>query len=333
VQQYPEEQSHAPEFTCDETLRNSQYSTQMQALGAAVSDDAKEIFTLLQSQKFFLIVTLLNTITNTNITVTQTVGTITTKLQIDVSVPMDGCLLISCNLTANIATVNINISSSQAIGGVRIGLSAPSIVAPNNEAKELFFAQSFTISNHTMSQQPYFNVELIQVINETRPLSVNDVSNYSGLWIPVFIQDDDQNFYTQTDFDNYHTNFYTILTIDITEAAYYIYNLEKPIVKTTKAIFKNILFATMCLEMFGFAFLIFKLAIIPLVQLIVSRISPKVEESKEKKDGENDDDDDESEKEEDKEKHDSDDDDDDDDETAKKFEPGKNEWYIPNSKI
>jgi len=331
LQQYPEEQSQAPEFTCDETLRNSQYSTQMQALGAAVSDDAKKIFTLLQSQKFRIIVTLLNTITNTNITVTQTVGTITTKLLPDISVPITGCLLISCNLTTNIATVNINISSSQAIGGVRISLSAPSIADQNNEAKELFFAQSFTMSNRTMSQQPYFNVELIQVINETRPLSVNDVSNYSGLWIPVFIQDDDQNFYTQTDYDNYHTNFYTILTIDITEAAYYIYNLEKPIVKTTKAIFKNILFATMCLEMFGFAFLIFKLAIIPLVQLIISRISPKVEESKEKKDGENDDDD--SEKEEDKEKHDSDDDDDDDDEIAKKkLKPGKNEWYIPNSK-
>jgi len=337
VKQYPQDQSHAPDFSCDQTLRNSLFSSQMQPLGAAVSNDAKEIFTLLQSQQFLLIVTLLNTITNTTITVEQTVGTITTKLQTDISIPVDGCLVISCNLTANIATVNINISSSQTIGGVRIGLSAPAIVNQNSEAKELFFANSFTMSNQTMSQEPYFNLELIQVINETRSLSVNEASQYSGLWIPVFIVDDDQNFYTASEFADYHTNYSTILTIDISEAAYYIYNVEKPITKTTSAIFKNILFASMCLEIFGFVFLIFKLAIIPLVRLIISRVWPKEEEKSKEKNGENDDDD-ESEKEEDKAKDDSDDDDDDDDvddEKSKKskLKPGKNDWYMPNVKI
>jgi hypothetical protein len=269
--------------------------------------------------------------------VEQTVGTITTKLQPDLSVPVNGCLVISCNLTANIATISINISSSQSIGGVRIGLSAPAIVNQNSEAKELFFATSFTMSNQTMSQEPYFNVELIQVINETRPLSVNEVSQYSGLWIPVFITDNEQNFYTASEFTSYHTNYSTILTIDITEAAYYVYNVEKPITKTTSAIFKNVLFASMCLEIFGFAFLIFKLAIIPLVRLIISRVWPKEEESKEKNGENENDDDDESEKEEDKEKYDSDDDDDDEDEDEKskksKLKPGKNEWYMPDVKI
>jgi len=333
IKQYPDETSQAPEFSCDQTLRNSQFSSQMQSLGAVVSDSAKTIFNLLQSQQYTLTVTLLNTIVGTNITVEETVGTITKQLQTVLSAPVNGCLVISSNLTENIATININISGSQAIGGVRIGLSAPAIVDQNSVANELYFANSYTMTNRTMSQDPYFNIELIQVINETKPLSINNVSQYSGLWIPTFIMDNDQNFYTQTEYDQYHTNLYTILTIDITQATYYVYNIEKPIIKTTGVIFKNILFASMCLEIFGFAFLIFKLIIIPFIRLIIRLVWSKKEEKEESKEenDDNDSDDDETKK---TEEHKSDDDDDDDEIPQKiKLEPGKNEWYMPDIKI
>ena len=327
IQQYPQATSKEPEFTCDETLRNSQFFSRMQALGAAVPDTMKEIFSLLKSQKFTLIVTLLNTLVNQNIVVTQTVGSIVTKLNIDLSAPTNGCLVISCNLTANIATVNINISTTNLIGGVSIGLSGPGTSDQYNQLKELNFSQSFYIANRTMSQDPYITIELIQIINETKPLSsVTDVSKYSGLWIPTFIKDDDQNFYTLADYETYHTQLYTILTVDITQAAYYVYNVEKPIIKTTAVIFKNILFASMCVEILAFAFLIVKLAIGPLFRLIIRLIySKKEEESKEE--------DDESEKEE-EEEHKSDDDDEVIDETPKQvnLKPGINEWYTPNIK-
>jgi hypothetical protein len=305
----------------------------MQSLGAAVTGDAQTIFNVLQSQQFILSVTLLNTISNTNTTVTETVGTITKTLQCNFSVPTNGCLIISCNLTSNIATININISSSQAIGGVRISLSALSIVNQNSQAKELYFANSFTMTNRTMSQEPYFSIELFQVINETKPLSATDVSQYSGLWIPIFTKDDDRNFYILSDFEKYHTQLFTILTIDINQAAYYVYNIEKPIIKTRGVIFKNILFASMCMELFGFAFLIFKLVIVPSVQLIMRLIRPKEKESKEENDNDDGDSDD-NEKEEKEEENKSDDDDDDEEIPQKiKFGFGKNEWYMPDVKI
>jgi hypothetical protein len=328
LKQYPIETSRAPDFSCDTTLRNSQFSSQMQSLGAAVSDSIKTIFNLLNSQQFTLTVTLLNTIVNTNIIVTQTLGTITTQLQSELFVPTSGCLVVICNLTSNIATVNINILSSQTIGGVRISLSAPAIANQNIVAKEVFFVNSFTMTNRTMSQDPYFSIELIQVINETRPLSLNDLSDYSGLWIPTFSQDNDRNFQIESDYEQYHTGSYTILTIDISQAAYYIYNVEKPIIKTTASIFKNILFASMCIEIFGFAFLILKLAIVPLVRFIIQRIQSKGEESKE----DNKNDDDESEKET-EEKEESDNDNADEVLQKTKFGLGKNDWYIPDVNI
>jgi hypothetical protein len=302
----------------------------MQALGAAIPDSAKTIFNLLNSQQFSLTVTLLNTIVDTTITVEQTVGTITTTLQPDLSVPIDGCLVILCNLTANIATVNITISGSQAIGGVRFGLSATGIVDQNSEAQEVYFASTFTMSNRTMSQNPYFSIELIQDINETKPLSLNGQSNYSGLWIPTYTQDSDRNFYTLDNYEKYHTNSYTILTIDISQAAYYIYNIQQPIVKSTSATFNNILFASMCMEIFGFVLLIFKLGIVPLIRLIIRLIQLEEEKSKEKKD----DDDDESDNEK-KEKKEEETESDDDDEIPPKIklEPGENEWYTPDVKI
>jgi hypothetical protein len=300
----------------------------MQSLGAAVSGNMTQLFNLLQLQKFTLIVTLLNTIVNTNVIVSQTIGTITTKLNIDLSTPTNGCLVISCNLTSNIATININVSSMQTIGGISIGLSGPGTTDRNIEAKDLNFSNTFSMTNRTMSQEPYFSVELIQVINETKPLSLTDASQFSGLWIPTFTTDEDQNFYVESDYEKYHTKYYTILTIDITQAAYYIYNEEKPIIKTTSVIFKNILFVSMCMEIIAFIFLMVKLVIGPLLQFIVRLTCSKEKESEEKIEHG---DEGESEKEEVNES----DSDDDVGETPRKIklEPGLNEFYMPDVKI
>jgi hypothetical protein len=296
----------------------------MQALGTPVPDDAKEIFNLLASQKFHLIVTLLNTIVDTNVIVTQTVGLITQQLSTVLSVPIDGCLAISCNLTANIATITLTILSSQAIGGVAISLWAPGIVGVNNQVKELNFSYSFTMLNRTMSQQPSFDMELIQVINETKPLSSSAASQYSGLWIPAFSQDEDLNFQTQSYYEQYHINPSTILTIDISQADYYIYNSEQPIIRSASVIFKNLLFASMCLEIFAFAFLFFKLFVIPVLKIIRQLIWSEFEESKEENENE------ESEKEE-EEEHESEDDSGEMPQQIE-FELGTNEWYTPNVK-
>lgn len=295
----------------------------MRSLGTPIPTSARKINHLLNSQQFTLTVTLLNTNIDANVTAKQIIGARTTQLRRHLSVPNSGCLIISCNLTSILAVVVLNVSSYQTIGGVRIGLSASSTVDGTNIAQEVAFSNSFNVTHRIMSQQPYFTIELIQVINETKPLAVIGTSNYSGLWIPTFTQDSDRNFYSESGFEQYHTRPYTLLTIDIQQGTYYIYNIEKPIVKTTAVIFKNFLFASMCMEIFGFVLLIFKLAIMPLVRLIIRLIRSKKDETKE-------DDNDESEEEEEvPEESDSEDD----RPQIVRFGPGENQWYKSDVQI
>ena len=303
----------------------------MQSLGALIPDDAKTIFSLLSLQKFTLVVTLLSTTINSssNVTILQKVGAVTTALSARLSSPVDGCLMISTNLTTDIAEITIDISSSARIGGVRIGLQAPAISQEYNTVQELNFANGFVISNRTLSQEPYFGIELIQIVNETRGFSVNEPSNYSGLWIPTYSKDDTRNFFSLSDYEKYHTSSYTIITIDITKAAYYIKNLEKPIIKTARVLFKNFLFATTCMEIIGFGVVVFKLAIIPAIRLIVNKVRSKEQE---KTEGENANSESEEEQEEEEEEE-SDINDGDEIPQIIKYGPGQNDWYTPDVQI
>ncbi|CAF0993148.1 unnamed protein product [Adineta ricciae] len=332
LKQYPKETSEAPDFTCDETLRNSQFSSRMQSLGAAIPADTATIFNLLSQQSFVATVTLLNTVVNLTVTVEKTIGTITEQLQRDLYVPTDGCIVISFNLTTNMATITVNITGSTAIGGVRIGLYGPEIVDINNKVQELNFSYAFIIQNQTLSQEPYFEMDLIQVINETKGLSTGAPSQFSGLWIPKFSKDDDRNFQTLAEYEKYHAESQTTLTIDLTQSMYYIYNIEQPIIKTANVVFKNILFVSMCMELFGFGFLFFKLAISPLCRLVSRLICQKNDESKE----ENNEGESESEKEEEEEDSDDESDGNEEDvhEIPKQIElpPEKTKWYKPNPK-
>jgi hypothetical protein len=54
------------------------------------------------------------------------------------------------------------------------------------------------------------------------------------------------------------------LTINIAETSYYIKNVQSPIAKQAEIIFHTLLFAIVCLELSGLAFLIIKLLLIPL---------------------------------------------------------------------
>ena len=55
----------------------------------------------------------------------------------------------------------------------------------------------------------------------------------------------------------------TTLTVVITEAAYYIKNVQSPIAKKSEVMFRTLLFSFLCLEMFAMTFLVAKLIILP----------------------------------------------------------------------
>jgi hypothetical protein len=253
----------------------------MQSLGLPVLAEEQPLFDMLDNQSFTLNVAFINTdFTANNLAVSQQLGSILLNLPQQTNLT-NGILSVSTNLTSHSTTIIFNVSDSSAVGAIRVGLTGPSMKNNNYYVRELNFSNVFNYTNRTVTQDPMITVQLIKLINETKPLSDNDDSQYSALWIPTFIVNSDQLFYSETDFRLYHVLDNTVLTVEITEATYYIYNREEPITKLTEVIFTDILFTTMCIELFGLTFLFFKLAILPILKRLfgfcfgTEKITPK----------------------------------------------------------
>lgn len=281
INQYPIETAPDATFACDLTLRNAKFSTSMQSLGTPFVEEEQPIFDMLDNQSFTLNVAFINTdFTADNLTVSQVLGSILVELPRQAQVD-NGILEISTNLTSHTTTIAFNVSSNSAVGGLRVGLTGPSISNGDYYVQELNFSSVFYESNRTIAQDPLIQVQLIQLINTTEPLSASGVTKYSALWIPTFIINTDQLYLTDSEFELYHIEDNTVLTIQITEATYYIYNKQEPIAKLTEVIFTDILFTTMCIELFALTFLFYKLAISPIIKALLrlckdpNQIQPK----------------------------------------------------------
>jgi len=252
----------------------------MQSLGTPVLEEEQQLFDMLDSQPFTLNVAFINTdFSPQNLTVYEVLGSILVNLS-RTTQATNGMLAASTKVSHS-TTIAFNVSSNSAVGGLRVGLTGPSMAQDNYYVRELNFSYAFNYSNRTTTQNPTITIQLIKLINATEPLSANDETKYSALWIPTFIYNDDQLFYTEDDFELYHVLDNTIFTVEITEATYYIYNEQEPITKVTEVIFTDILFTTMCIELFGLTFLFYKLAISPIIKAILglcadpNKIKPK----------------------------------------------------------
>jgi hypothetical protein len=254
----------------------------MQSLGTPFLEEEQPIFNMLDNQSFTLNVAFINTgFTDQNLIVSQVLGSILVDLPRTTEVT-NGILAISTNLTSHTTTIQFNVSSNAAVGALRVGLTGPSISNGNYYVKELNFSSVWNYTNRTATQNPQITIQLIKLINVTEPLSDNDNTLYSALWIPTFIVNLDQLFYSSNDFELYHVLDNTILTVQITEATYYIYNQEEPITKVEEVIFTDILFTTMCIELFALTFLFYRLAISPIIKALIglcykgpNKITPK----------------------------------------------------------
>jgi hypothetical protein len=125
-----------------------------------------------------------------------------------------------------------------------------------------------------MPQTTYINLDFTKSINRTEALVRSDPVTYSGIWIPTFTIKslNDQFAYDQQGTYIRYLSFQHILFIDFSETQFYIKNAQEPISRSGEIIFHNILFSTVCIELFGLAFLIFKLALLPLLQLTVFKL-------------------------------------------------------------
>ena len=102
-------------------------------------------------------------------------------------------------------------------------------------------------------------------------MSGHDPSEFEGIWYPTFQVDENQMFSTEEKYMTTTDLSATTLTIVISETSFYIQNRQAPIAKRPEIIFHNLLFTIVCLEIFGLVFLIFKLIIIPLFDLVENR--------------------------------------------------------------
>ncbi len=281
INEYPIETAPNATFACDLTLRNSKFSTSMQSLGIPFPEEEQPLVNMLDNQSFTLNVAFINTeFSANNLNVSREIGSILLNLPQQTNVT-EGILAVSTNLPSHSTTIVFNVSSNSACGAFRVGLTGPSMSDGNYYVQELNFSYAFNYSNRTLTQNPTITIQLIKLINVTKPLSNNGDNQYSALWIPTFIDNMDQLFYTQSDFQLYHVLDNTILTVEITEATYYIYNEQEPITKVTQVIFIDILFTTMCIELFALTFLFYKLAISPIIKALMglcrdpNKITPK----------------------------------------------------------
>ena len=270
LQQYPVENAHDSSFACNPNLRNSKFSTQMQVLGIPLSEEVQPIFDMLDKQPYTLNVDFVNTLFRCqNVSIQQTVGTVITLITFQNCSEHGGILSVSVALPFHAISIQIILNDTLTVGGIRTGLSGPE--AHDGEyyiVRELGFMQGYAVQNRTLSANPNIQLQLIRLINTTEPLSDGGKAHLSALWIPTFSYVSDQLFLTETQYVG-NSRSQILLTVSLSEKAYFVMNTQTPITKQVEVIFRSILFTIVCLEMFGLLFIIFKLLFVPLFRWIM----------------------------------------------------------------
>jgi fumarate reductase subunit D len=268
VQQYPVENVGDSYFACDLTIRNAKFFTAVQSLGTPPTTEEQPIFDMMNSQSFIFNIDFVQTAFNCT-----AVSVYNTRLTIPTSVPftcatqsISNIISISVNLTSVNNNLQINLSGILPIGALRIGMAAPEQMENEYLVRQLNFLQPFYANNCILAPQSTFSLELTKVINITEPLDNAGTTQYSALFIPTFLVNLDQTFISQTDYNSMSSYTQTSISIAISETSYYINNNQSPIAKQTEIIFQNILFALVCIEIFGFGFLICKLFFLPVIE-------------------------------------------------------------------
>jgi len=266
---YPIEQINGDAtFACDKTLTNAQFSFGLMSISIPPNDDEVPIFQLLDAQPLTLYIDFINTLfTCTDISVLQ-IKDINLPMSISSCTDNDSSLTISLLLPSHSINLQVFLSSTDTIGGLRIGLEAPGVDTENGtldvnySLDNLMFAQVLSISNRLLTQKPSCTLQLTKLINRTYPLSEDGTTELRARWLPSFDGSLDESEY------KYATSSSTILSITISETSYYILSTQRPITDSDEVVFTNLLFTILCLEIFGLAFLISKLLIIPFVKWI-----------------------------------------------------------------
>ena len=267
LKQYPIETASDSHFACDVSLRNAQFETSIQSSSIPAAKLEQTMIDLLDNQSFTLNVAFVNTLMKCDVVSLQALyGTTWTPIRYIDCYNNNSVLSISIALKYQKISVQIFLADVQSIGGLRVGLYGSPTKLKQHDRKALDFHQGFGKSGEILAQNLPILLELTKVINETLPL-VDDDSQYNGIYIPTFAFDTNSLFLPNEQYIQLNSTS-TTFTIEIRETPYYVKNVQRPIAKTSEIIFHNFLFTTVCLEIFGLGFLLFKLVIKPLCVLL-----------------------------------------------------------------
>ena len=140
--------------------------------------------------------------------------------------------------------------------------------------KQLAYCHLLYSNDQTMSQTTNVHLELTKMINRTEGLASNDPVVYSGIWIPTLTVKsfNDHVIYSQLGTYLRYLSPRQIISIDFSETQFFIKNTQEPIARASEILFHNILFSTVCIELFALAFLLFKLVLLPLLRCFLVKI-------------------------------------------------------------
>jgi hypothetical protein len=275
IQRFPIEDVYEPaSFACDQNLVNAKFSTGLELLAIPKSQDSQPIFDLLDRQTFYLTLELINTGFQCSSITTQEnlAGTkyVPLSMNCSLSIP-NATTYVTFPLPKHQTTVQINMSGAFWIGGIRLCIRGKGQVNRSYTLRELDFCQFYSASNEAIGRTTYIPIVFIKNVNMTQALDTSDPIRYSGLWMPTFstISLSDEAYYVE--FGNYlrYTSSLTVIQIALDERPFLIKNIQQPIVRTAELIFHGLLFTSLCIELFAFSFLIFKLLIVPVLRWFV----------------------------------------------------------------
>ncbi|CAF1259770.1 unnamed protein product [Adineta steineri] len=269
LNQYPIETAPPSTFACDQTIRNAKFQTNLQSLTTPRSEEVEPIFELLDEQHFKLTIDFINTQQNCDdVTITQIVHSYSQVIVSNCTYNRS-TVTISTTLQSHTVSLIYNFAKAVSIGGFRISFYSEQIELNNKSSNSNYFVQEFNfvqpffVYNQTMAYDPTIVYELTRIINQTYPLDDNGLYSYNALWSPVTTSSTSDLFLTYEEY-MYYGLLKTTFTISISEVTYYTMNVQQPIAKKSEIIFHNLLFTTVCLELFGLMFIGMKLIGLPL---------------------------------------------------------------------
>ena len=269
LNQYPIETALPSKLACDTTIRNTRFDTNFQSLSTALSNHEQNMFTLLDQQQFILTIDFINTKQKCDeVSVTQMTHANLKAIAFNCTYNRS-MLSVSIALDSHIRSMNYKFNRAKQIGGFRISLHGKEHGTSDTTGKykyyirELDFMQSFLSNNHTLASDPTVELSLTRIINKTQPLDDSSPYEFTAIWALQSIASVSKLFLTFEEY-LYYGLLKTSFSISISEVSYYVMNTQKPITKRAELIFHNLLFTTVCIELFGLAYLTIKLFFLPI---------------------------------------------------------------------